>query len=156
MTLKELRKSKKLTQKECAAYLGMPLRTYINYENDGSKSTSLKYAYIMRKLSEYGFVDESHGILTAERIKEICEEIFPAFEVEYCYLFGSYAKNKATEQSDVDLLVSTQVTGIKFYDLVELLHEKLRKNADVLNTDQLKDNPLLVNEILKDGVKIYG
>ena len=28
MTLKELRKQKKLTQAECAKYLGIPLRTY--------------------------------------------------------------------------------------------------------------------------------
>ena len=34
MTLKELRKKKKLTQAACAKYLGIPLRTYQNYETD--------------------------------------------------------------------------------------------------------------------------
>ncbi|HOF65696.1 MAG TPA: helix-turn-helix transcriptional regulator, partial [Bacilli bacterium] len=34
MSLKELRVSKKLTQVESAKYLGMPIRTYQNYEND--------------------------------------------------------------------------------------------------------------------------
>ncbi|NMA05023.1 MAG: helix-turn-helix transcriptional regulator, partial [Acholeplasmataceae bacterium] len=37
MSLKELRISKKLTQVQSAKYLGMPLRTYQNYENDESK-----------------------------------------------------------------------------------------------------------------------
>ncbi len=37
MTLKELRKEKKLTQIECAKYLGIPIRTYQNYETDIKK-----------------------------------------------------------------------------------------------------------------------
>ena len=45
---------------------------------------------------------------------------------------------------------------MRFYDLVEALRESLRKQVDVLNYEQLKDNPNLVNEILKDGIKIYG
>lgn len=156
MDLRELRKQKKLTQKSCADYLGIPLRTYQNYENDRGKADSLKYGYIMRRLSEYGFVDEEHGILSIEAIKQICSEVFAQEEVEYCYLFGSYAKNKATETSDVDLLVSTQAGGIRFFDLVENLRERLKKNVDVLTTEQLNNNTELVREILRDGVKIYG
>lgn len=156
MTLRELRKQKGLTQIECSKYLGIPLRTYQNYENDTTKSTTMKYMYMIQKLEEYGFVDENHGILNIKQITDICNEVFSEFEVEYCYLFGSYAKHKATENSDVDLLISTSVSGFKFYDLVETIREKLRKKVDVLNLQQLNDNPELINEILKDGVKIYG
>ena len=46
MKLKNLRKEKKLTQAKCAEYLGIPLRTYQNYENDESKSGSIKYEFI--------------------------------------------------------------------------------------------------------------
>ena len=56
----------------------------------------------------------------------------------------------------MDLLVSTPISGMRFYDLVEELREKLCKQVDVLNQDQLKDNLSLVEEILKDGVKSYG
>lgn len=156
MTLKKLRKQKQLTQIECAEYLGIPVRTYQNYENDETKSTSMKYLFMLQKLEQYGFIDETHGILTIQRIKDICKDVFSEFDVEYCYLFGSYAKNKATETSDIDLLVATTVSGIKFYDLVELLRENLKKKVDVLNREQLKNNPELINEILKDGIKIYG
>ena len=155
MTLKELRISKKITQAECANYLGIPLRTYQNYETDITKSGSMKYAFMMQKLGEYGFIDETHGILSIEQIKNICSESFENTDVEYCYLFGSYAKGNATELSDVDLLVATSTSGIKFYDLVEALRENLHKKIDVLNFEQLKNNPELVNEILKDGIKIY-
>ena len=57
---------------------------------------------------------------------------------------------------DVDLLISTEITGIRFFELVEVLREKLKKKVDVLNQLQIKDNYGLVNEILKDGIKIYG
>ena len=156
MTLKQLRKQKKLTQVECAKYLGIPVRTYQNYETDESKSTSMKYEFMIQKLEKYGFVDETHGIFSVQQIKDICSEIFSEFEIEYCYLFGSYAKGKATELSDVDLLVSTSISGIRFFDLVESLREGLKKKVDVLSRDQLNNNPDLINEILRDGVKIYG
>ncbi|MBQ7134034.1 MAG: nucleotidyltransferase domain-containing protein [Ruminococcus sp.] len=156
MTLKELRKNKKLTQADCAKYLGIPLRTYQNYETDPSKSTSMKYVFMMQKLEKYGFVDETHGILSTEQIKDICSEILKEYDVDYCYLFGSYAKGKASELSDVDLLISTPISGIKFYDLVESLREGLQKKVDVLNQGQISSNPELINEILKYGVRIYG
>lgn len=156
MTLKELRKQKKLTQAQCAEYLGIPLRTYQNYELDSSKAGSIKYDYMMQKLEQYGFVDENHGILGIQAIKEICSEVFDSFNVDYCYLFGSYAKGKAVDSSDVDLLVSTTDTGMRFFDLVETLREKLRKKVDVLNREQLTNNDALLDEILNDGVKIYG
>ena len=45
---------------------------------------------------------------------------------------------------------------MKFYELVEDLREALKKEVDLLNLEQLKDNIELVNEILKDGIKVYG
>lgn len=156
MTLKELRKQKNLTQVECAKYLDIPIRTYQNYETDKSKIGSMKYEFMMEKLAEYGFIDETHGILTLSQIKNICDNVFHDFDIEYCYLFGSYAKGKATETSDVDLLISTSISGIQFYDLMEALREGLKKNVDILTRQQLNSNPDLINEILRDGVKIYG
>ena len=156
MTLKQLRKQKGLTQAACAAYLGVPLRTYQNYESGEKKQTSIKYQFMLQKLGQYGFLDETHGVLSLDQIKRICAQVFENKEISYCYLFGSYAKGKATEHSDVDLLVSTPLSGMRFYDLTEELRERLCKQVDVLNQDQLKDNVSLVEEILKDGVKIYG
>lgn len=156
MTIRDLRKQNNLTQAECADFLGIPIRTYQNYETDESKASSMKYLFMMEKLKTYGFVDETHGVLSVEQITNICTDIFSGFDVEYCYLFGSYAKGKATEESDVDLLISSSASGMEFYDLTEALREGLKKKVDVLNCDQLAGNPDLVNEILKDGIKIYG
>lgn len=156
MTLKELRKQKKLTQIECAKYLGIPVRTYQNYETDAAKTDSMKYTFMMQKLQNYGFIDETHGVLSIGQITDICKDIFADFDIEYCYLFGSYAKGGANEASDIDLLIATRVSGMRFYDLVEALREGLKKKVDVLKREQLNENPDLINEILKDGIKIYG
>ena len=117
---------------------------------------SLKYQYLIQKISQYGFVDENHGVLSKDDIVRSCNLVFQNYPVEYCYLFGSYAKGLASETSDVDLLLRTDTTGIKFYGLVERLREALKKNVDVLEVRQLTNNPELINEILRDGVKIYG
>lgn len=156
MTLKQLRISKGLTISECAKFLGVPIRTYVRYENDESKSNTIKYRFMVEKLIGYGFIDEEHGILTMEQIKEICGRVFSNYDVKFCYLFGSYAKGKAKETSDVDLIISANVTGIKFFGLVEELREELKKKVDLLDILQLNNNQTLIQEILKDGIKIYG
>lgn len=156
MTLRELRKSKGITQRQAADFVGMPLRTYSDYENNSAKQMNIKYNYIVERLYNYGYVDEENGVLAIEEIKRVCVEIFSKYPVDYCYLFGSYAKGKATEVSDVDLLVHTSLSGLSFYGLVEELREHLKKKVDVLDQRQLRDNFELTDEILKDGIKIYG
>lgn len=156
MGLKEIRQQQGLTQEEAAKFLGITRRTYANYESGKIDQSSLKYKYIINALQKANLIDEEHGILTIEKIKEICAEVFQNYDVEYCYLFGSYAKGMATETSDVDLLVSVSSNGMKFFGLVETLREQLRKKVDVLDMAQLNNNMALVQEILKDGIKIYG
>ena len=156
MSIKQLRLEKGLTQVKCAEYLKIPLRSYKRYEADESKVNAITFKYITDRLNEFGLLDEEHGRLTLEQIKEICGRIFAEYGVEYCYLFGSYAKNTATEKSDVDLLVSVPINGLKFFELAEVLREKLKKKVDLLDVNQLNNNPDLVREILKDGIKIYG
>lgn len=155
-TLKELRIEKKLTQQQVADMVGISLRSYKSYENDDNKTDTIKYRYIVEELKKINPIDEEHGVLSLDDIKSKCEEIFDSYGVEYCYLFGSYAKGKATPTSDVDLLISSDIRGIKFFGLIEELRERLHKRVDALDINQLRDNIDLVQEILRDGIKIYG
>ena len=82
--------------------------------------------------------------------------MFSEYNIIYCYLFGSYAKGTADEKSDVDLLISGTVSGLRFYELAEKLREKLHKRVDLLDVNQLMGNINLLNEVLSDGLKIYG
>ena len=140
MTLKELRLSKELTQSQVAKLVGISLRSYKEYENDVTK---------------INYIDEEHGILKIDNIKKIVSDVLSNFDVDYCFLFGSYAKNNANELSDVDLLVSTKITGMAFFGLAERLRESLHKKVDLLNIEQLTNNQVLLDEILRNGIKIY-
>ena len=147
--LKDLRKEKKMTQQEVADLAGISLRSYKTYENDETKSDSIKYKYLMEQLTKVNFIDEEHGLLDVDDIKRKCTKVLEQYDVNFCYLFGSYAKGKETPTSDVDLLISANIKGLKFYGLVEELRTVLHKKVDVLDMNQLKENLELTEEILK-------
>ena len=154
--LKELRIERRMTQQEVADLVGISLRSYKSYENDEEKQNTIKYNYIVEQLSKINYIDEENGILEVEDIVRKCSKVLDRYDVNFCYLFGSYAKGKATSISDVDLLISTNVKGLKFYGLVEEIRTTLHKKVDILDMNQLKDNIELTEEIFKDGIKIYG
>ena len=156
MNLKELRASKNLTQKEAAVLIGISLRSYKDYENDPNKTRSFKYESMIKIIEEYNKIDEEHGVLKIEEIKNNVKKVLDNYTVNFCYLFGSYAKNKATGKSDVDLLIDTNVTGLDFFGLVEELRVALSKKVDLIRFKDLENNNEILGEILKDGIKIYG
>ena len=59
MKLKELRKNCKLTQKEVSEIVNVPLRTYVEYENNESNVDQLKLEAIKDRLMEYMSKDTS-------------------------------------------------------------------------------------------------
>jgi len=154
--LRRCRLDKNLTQKEAANLLGVSLRSYISYENDKSKKETSKYRFMLQEMQNINPLDEEHGILTIDEITSICQKVLSDYSVDFCLLFGSYAKGKATGVSDVDLLISTEVTGLKYYELAERLREALHKKVDLLDVKQLMKNEELLKEVLKRGIRIYG
>lgn len=155
-TIKDLRKEKGLTQDEAAKLCNISLRSYKMYENEYKEKESIKKDYIVTTLKQVGYVDEEHGVLSIEEIQKSVSKVLKKYDVDYCILFGSYAKGKAKDKSDVDLLIKTNITGLDYFELIEELRIKLNKKVDLLNTDQLKNNLELTEEILKDNIKIFG
>jgi len=153
--LKETRTSKNLTQEQACALLGVSLRSYKSYENDASKQNTLKYRFMVDTLEKHIVLDEEHGILSLQEITDACGQVLSQYNVRYCILFGSYAKGTQTQTSDIDLLISTDVTGLRFFGIAERLRNLLHKKVDLLDLNQVSSNKLLLDEILKDGVKIY-
>ena len=154
--LKTIRQQKQLTQRKASEILGVSLRSYISYENNPALEKTIKYKFFLQELEKINTIDENHGILSLKQIGEMCKTVFGDYRISYCYLFGSYAKGKAKETSDVDLLVSTAVRGIRFFEISERLRELLKKKVDLLDTHQVLNNEPLLDEVLKYGIKIYG
>lgn len=156
MEIKEIRKSKGLTQKQAANVVGISLRTFQNYENGRSSASSFTGKTIAEKLISYEAYTETSGILPFSLIQEKTSQILAQYPVYYAILFGSYAKNEATEKSDVDLLISGSVDGLDYFSLIEKIRKTLHKKVDLLRFQDLKDNQALLSEILATGVRIYG
>ena len=159
MTLKELRTKYKLSQVEAAAILGIPERTYRRYESDEKYGSDIKRRMFIEMLMEHCEITEEKGLLTIEQIKVMVSELFDSYysgQIEFCYLFGSYAKGLANEKSDVDLYIASSLTGLHFVGLVEKLRQTLHKKVDLIRSSELNNNIELMNEIMKDGIKIYG
>ena len=158
MGLIEIRNQYHLSQSNAAALAGIPLRTYIRYENDEDYGSELKREMIITKITKECEITETKGILTIEKIKDDITQIIEneyKGHVQAVYLFGSYAKGYATERSDVDLAAYTDLTGFHFYGFVEDLRQALHKKVDFVCLDRISNNLELLPEILKDGIKIY-
>ncbi len=152
---KKIRESLNLTQIEAANMLNISRRTYQKYEALEDDSDA-KLSYYSYKLKELNLIDEDHGILKIEDIKKEVSHVLSKYNVNFCYLFGSYAKNMAKPSSDIDLLIDTEVTGLDYFGLIEELRQSLHKKIDLLKINQLDNNQDLLREIMKDGIKIYG
>ena len=157
MTLRELRNSYGISQKEASLSINIPLRTYIRYEKSDDYN-NLKYQKMVDILREKYEITEEKGILTLDEIKKVVSDVLSEYKdnVSYCYLFGSYAKGYATETSDVDLCIETNITGLSFVGLIEKLRQSLKKKVDLLRVKDINNNLELLTDIMKDGIKIYG
>ncbi len=74
---------------------------------------------------------------TKNEIVQILKEKYPFFKVEYGVkrigLFGSYAKNNQTENSDIDIIVEfDRPIGFRFVEFSEYLENLLGRKVDVL------------------------
>ena len=101
-------------------------------------------------------------------IEEIAARVAPiaeAYGLRSIYVFGSYARNEATEHSDIDLLIDTTGTNLRsllslgqlYCDLEAALHKKI----DLITLSSLEQSPALSSETLfrenvtKEKVKLY-
>ena len=65
------------------------------------------------------------------------------------------ATNNATAISDVDLLVSNEIKGLKYVGIYEELTNNMHKKIDLIRIDDLIMNFDFLNEVLRNGIKIY-
>lgn len=156
-SLKAVRTSFGLTAKEASDAANVPFRTYLRYEASDDYGNALKRASIMQSLEDKCGISEEKGILTLQSIKENVIKVMAPYGdlISFCYLFGSYAKGYQNEKSDVDLCVSTSLSGLQYVKLLEELKNALHKKVDLLRLSEAKEDEALLNEIMKEGIRIY-
>ena len=73
-------------------------------------------------------------------------EVLKLYPVQRGALFGSYARNEQTNDSDVDLLLDLGVdekypNADYIYDLLDILEAKLRLRVDFVTVNGMRTNP---------------
>lgn len=79
-------------------------------------------------------------ILTQEQIKKTVQAYFRDKPVKKAYLFGSYARGKATDKSDVDLIVELDYSmkiGLDFIRWMYDLEKDFGKKTDLVPHDSM-------------------
>ena len=153
--LRNLRKQIGLTQVEAASLLGVSRRTYQTYE-ETDKSTAIAEE-LYNRLNKLGIIDGSNVVLNVRIIKQKCSEIFKKYpEVKCAYLYGSYARQQANKDSDIDILIVNDAMGIEYFDMAHYLEEALHKSVDLQTSRQMEGSVDFINIILTEGIKIYS
>lgn len=95
-------------------------------------------------------------IYTTGQIQMFLQPVFADYNVKKAILFGSYAKGKAKEHSDIDILVDSGLKGLAFFGLLEDVVTALGKEVDLLDISQITPDSQISEEIKRSGVVIYG
>jgi uncharacterized protein len=96
---------------------------------------------------------------TLQDIKQQLQILKPTlkkrFKVETIDIFGSYARNEASEKSDVDLLITYSTNDYDhatIYALKNYLRRKLGVKVDVISKEFL--NPHIKDQVLKEAIPV--
>lgn len=89
--------------------------------------------------------DELHAMITP---------LLRRYNAAYALLFGSYARNEATPQSDIDLIVVGKDSFKPFdiFAIAEDLHECSGKAVDVYELREIKRDSPFYRSIMSEGV----
>lgn len=99
----------------------------------------------------------SEKVYNIEEIKQILKQILKNTQVDNVILFGSYAKNTANKDSDIDLIIDTKqaLMGFKLYSLITKIEETFNKQVDAFEKAEIIENSKIDNEIKRTGVVVY-
>lgn len=105
-------------------------------------------------------------LFTIEEIKHRVRPVAEKYSLRAVYIFGSYARNEANADSDVDILVDRTGSTIKgMFDMGNLyndLCESIGKEIDLVTTQTLAQQstknriPHFVENLDNERIQIYG
>ncbi len=92
-------------------------------------------------------------------VKEITGFLLPLikkYKADKAILFGSYARNEADKDSDIDVMI---VGGMEFdptdiFCIADDLNRVAQKNVDVYEENEINHGSTLFNSIMREGIEI--
>lgn len=95
------------------------------------------------------------AIYTIPELREMLSPVFSRYDVRKAVLFGSYAKQQATAESDIDILVDSGLRGLRFVGLMEEVRRAVGSEIDLLDVSHIEKGSLIDQEIRNTGVIVY-
>jgi predicted nucleotidyltransferase len=104
-------------------------------------------------------------IYTLEQINELVEPIAKKYQLNALWVFGSYARGEATDESDVDFLIDDSDSKVLdwrgFIDMADEIEQLLNKKVDLLPLENLYGTmirthfSIFMNTVMQERVIIY-
>ena len=149
------------------------------YDRSNTKSVLLKLnirtdADILLKLQEtqnkQGYLKElirddirgKEEVLSVDTIRYLSQPVARKFGLKKVYLFGSYARNEATESSDVDLLIEGggDRTLSEYLSLQKAFEDAIGKKIDLVEGSATKpetrSGKRFMRHVERDRILLYG
>ena len=95
-------------------------------------------------------------IFTIKDIKTLVKPIAEKYKVKEIYLFGSYARGEADEESDLDFLVfgGEEFKLTMIFSLAEELRKVLNKDVDVFEIHEINEDSDFYKTIMKERLLV--
>ncbi len=98
-------------------------------------------------------------MLTQININDIAEKVKPLaekYKIKEVYLFGSYARNEATEDSDLDFLVygGDEFKLTLIFAFAEELRRDFKNDVDVFEIHEIDQESELYRRIMQERILI--
>ena len=129
----------------------------INWFIDKNYFFISKYISVKEERSCIELSYKTAKVYSIEEIKNILDKILKDTPVKSVILFGSYAKNMADKNSDIDLIIDTSqaLMGFKLFSLITKIEETFEKQVDAFEKSEIIENSKIDEEIKKTGVVVY-
>lgn len=95
-------------------------------------------------------------MITRADIENSIKKLLVKYNAEYALLFGSYARNEETDDSDVDVVVfgGTHFKKTNIFAFAEDLRVLTGKNVDAFEISELNQSSPIYNAVVREGIKI--
>ena len=95
-------------------------------------------------------------ILSLADIKQVVKPLAEKYKISEVYLFGSYARNEATAESDIDFLVvggnGFKLTSV--FSFSEELRVAFKKEIDVFEISEINADSTLYQKIMETRIRV--
>lgn len=98
----------------------------------------------------------SNQIYSREELIHTVLPLLKKYRAERAILFGSYAREEATEQSDIDLVVigGSEFDPTDVFCIADELYRLTGKDVDVYNVSEINAGSTLYHTIFSEGIQI--